>query len=262
MIMTRKFKVGPLTVQQENADGIAVYFGMSMHMEEDSETHTTMMMVDMGDYVKPLPVQTVVNWDDEEVAWTGTAGSNFVARRIMPSDAAATRMYGYDLPVPVILATLNSYLENPMQLQAIVDSDDDRVMTLLLATDAGLYARYDTLWFPVTDPEVFEGSYMIDVSDNAIQLYDAADVIGGQIAASALTGPEGEDVPVAPPTETLADQSIEPEPMSASGTVEVPIIENEEQLQAAIVAATDSPGIRWYVEKRASALGVEVEFPW
>lgn len=43
---------------------------------------------------------------------------------------------------------------------------------------------------------------------------------------------------------------------------ELPVIDTPDQLLAALETARDDESLRWYVERRAQALGVEVELPW
>lgn len=253
-VTVKKFRLSPLAIHQRSVDGTEE---VRLAIEFSTENLDGILLANIGfdDHGRSLPMQEITFEDKNEVHWRNQRGDQFIARAIQPSDAPLAGVYSYDLPVPVLSAMAFNQLENQMTLQAIVDRDDNRVLTLLLATDAGLFARYDTLWHPVTDPEVFEDAYMIDVHEDAIQLYDAADSIGGQVAAASLpTGPNTFDATVPPPTEA---------PITASAPIEVPlIIETADELDEAITAAVDAPDIRWYVEKRAQALGVEVEFPW
>jgi hypothetical protein len=43
---------------------------------------------------------------------------------------------------------------------------------------------------------------------------------------------------------------------------ELPVIDTPDQLLAALEFAREDESLRWYVERRAAALGVEVELPW
>jgi hypothetical protein len=251
------FRVKPVAIVTEYANSKEVRLAAELELEEVemAATPTTLVNITFSDHGRSLPVAEIINHDPDELVWLGAEGSVFTARRIKPSDAPLANVYGYDLPEAVLAAMAYGQLENPMQLQAIVDEDTNRVMTLLLSTDAGLYARYDTLWHPVTDPEVFDGSYMIDVYEDSIQLYDAADSVGSQVAAAALPTSANEfEVGTPMPTDEPATT-----PFVAAA---IPIIEDANQLQETIPLGAENPSLRWYIEKRAQALGVEVEFPW
>lgn len=253
-----RFRLSPLAIVREGADEKDVRLAVSLELEQLDDSPTKLVNITFSDSGRTMRIDSIVNQESDEWSWLGVEGSVFTARAIRPSDAELSGSYGYDLPVAVLGAIAYGQLENPIMLQAIVDEDNERVITLLLASDAGLYARYDTLWHPVTDPEVFTGTYLLDVTEDAIQLYDAADQIGGQVAAAAMPVGEGNitDGSIPVPPDTPEPSSV---PLMASG---VPVIEDRAQLDEAITAAVNEPSMRWYVEKRAQALGAEVEFPW
>lgn len=249
--MNVPFKVSPLTIVREGIDGREAMLAVTLEFEDDESDR--LAIVKFTDWARDMPIAEMLYETRDEVAWVGIAGSVFTARPIRPGDAVLADVYGYDLPEPVLQMIAMGTMTNQMTLQAVVDQDDNRVLTLLLATDAGLFARYDALWHPVADPEIFSGSYLVEVTEDAIQLYDGVDTIGGQLPASSLpTGPNETDasIPLPSDIETAITASA------------IPVIEDEESLLHAITAAAEDPTIRWYVERRAKALGSEVELPW
>jgi hypothetical protein len=248
-----KLKHTPVAIHREGSDGESVLLVRSFEFEDLDGI--TLANLDDGDTIRSWPVREIVHQDPSEMMWIGIEGSLFTARAIRPPDAKLAGIYGYDLPVKLLEAMTFGQVENPMELQAVVDRDDNRVLTLLLASDAGLFARYDRLWHPVVEPDIFDGTELVNVHEDAIQLYDAADQIGGQVAANLL--PTGRN--------TLSGETLPPpdsDPMVASAPIYLPIIDTADDLNEAITAAADDPETRWYIEKRASALGLEVTFPW
>lgn len=257
-----KLKISPFALERDGgAEGREVRLAVSLELVA-GDSGTVEAEVVYPEEVRYYSTQEIMYNGRDMVVWRGVSGAIFTARAIRPSDAPLAGAFGFDLPVQVLAALATGQIgpEN-MELQAVIDDDDNMVLTLLLATDAGLFVRYDGIWHPFTEPELFDSTYMIDVHENAIEVYDAADMIGAQVPGTAIPVELNETSTEVPePTRQAARQ--DPTPMAASA-IEIPLtIDTEEDLQQAIVAATDSPGMRWYVEKRATALGLEVEFPW
>jgi len=249
-------KLSPFALEQHDEEGKEVWLATALEIVENLEEGVTEIEVTFTEEepVRGHLTQEILLRDRDLIVWRGVKGSIFTAREIRPSDAPLAGIYGFDLPVPVLAAIATGQIGTNMKLQAIVDEDDNMVLTLMLETDAGLFVRYDGLWHPFNEPELFDSTYMMEVHENAIQVYDAADVIGTQAPANVLPTDLNEiDATTLDPVER---------PLAASAIEIVLTIDTEEDLNSAIVAATDSPGMRWYVEKRATALGLEVEFPW
>lgn len=133
-------------------------------------------------------------------------------------------------------------------------------------------------WEPLEDPSVLSDFNYVGVTADAISLfknYDRDNTLG-VISSYPLsdTGP----FPTMAQLEIPMSKEI-PEPRSEDdeyweNSGETPgtgsdqpitaaiIVNSEEDLTAAISAAMNDPDLRWYVERRVAALGLEASFPW
>lgn len=132
-------------------------------------------------------------------------------------------------------------------------------------------------WMPLTDPTVISDYTIVGAMPEAIDLFNNYDrdntlgVIGsyplsdkGPFPSMAqLAVPMTKEIPE-PRTEddpywTNSGQTYgEPRAISASAT----IISSIDDLDEAISAAVADPDLRWYVERRVAALGLEADLPW
>lgn len=194
------------------------------------------------------------------------AGTNIDVRKIRPTDAmlAAGLEQGFPLPIEVLEGMAAMTISEQTTLQAVVD-ENGWVVTLILITDIGMYARYDNNWQRVTDPAAFLDDFAVyDATPDAVAAWDAVDVVGDTMAVTALPLAEGQN-----PPEARVPEPDEPA-VTAAGQV---LLERQVLLRPirtradipdAITAAMENESARWYVERRIKALGVEDEFdlPW
>jgi len=216
----------------------------------------------------------------------------FTIRPTTPRDAErAISLFGsginYPLPVDVI-----AYLHSPEgskmpQLFALSD-DDGFVVTLMLSSAPGIYLRYASIWQEMTNPDAIDGLNVNEVSGNAVDLFDEKDAQGVLVHISDMPTPDGVPAPsltldtvpttitptatepdeneVQEPAGPEADTEAEPEadePVVSSGAVDgLPPLTSEDDIPAAIAAATENPEIQWWVERRLKMLGTEVDLPW
>lgn len=196
----------------------------------------------------------------DEVRFVDGAGLITVIRPARESDAEIARNHpffpGFPLPVPVIGAIMNN-LSGPVSLYAAVDPDGD-VATMVLFTDVGVFARYSRAWQRVRDTGVLGDMVLVEVGDNDLDMYDQADEYGRVLTRGALTEVEPGAVS-APPIIAVGERTST---LTASAPVVAPIISSAEDLVAAIDFANDHPDARWYVQRRARALGHTDPLPW
>jgi hypothetical protein len=178
--------------------------------------------------------------------------------------------------------------------------DDGFVSTMLLVAPSGMYARYDAAWIEVSNPDLFDGLNLFDVEDGALSVYDEYDQTSGMIHVGMLPLSDEEDAdrvprptpvpgpvdesdlvatapvtttpdeidetppPPATPTEVATvPQPPGPAPLTSAAMITSPSqIKSIDDVPGAITAAAANPGIRWFVERRARALGYTEEFPW
>jgi len=190
-------------------------------------------------------------------------GARVTARGYVPEDAVmAEGLPGYSIPTPVMAGMLSG--ENgTMRLEALCE-DDDYVSTVMLVTDVGLYLRYSGAWWDLPSVDVIDGLNSVEIPEGALDLYDAADQGGRQLHIGSF-----------PPLDDSAGQVSSEEPyvqaalltdsLVAAATiedVELPIISSRRELLIAIPIGERYPSIRWYIEKRRTALEPGVGLPW
>lgn len=193
---------------------------------------------------------------------TAPLGLGMVVRATIEDDSVTLpSMPGYPLPVPVIIATLSG--ENmDTHIEALVE-DDGYVSTLLLVTDLGLYMRYSSTWIALRDVGLIDGLNSMPVGDGAVDVYDAADELGQQVNVDGLPSDERDRASAGHLiVADSAPRTFLAKPVTASAMATLPVIDTLEQLTAAIDTADADETLRWYVEKRAQALGAEVHLPW
>lgn len=201
-------------------------------------------------------VDTIQALNDQQFVFTDPAGRQVTLRQTRADDAESWPEIWprYPLPVEVIGALLQSTIPDP-NLTAAVDGDGD-VHTLILETNLGLYARYSRTWIRLADATPIEQLYIVDISPESLNAYDDADVKGEMVNIRDLNTAAGEANEVIPSAPTT--------PVTAAGAVRTVIVASMADVPAAIefAATPDGAASRFYVERRAKALGYSDPFPW
>lgn len=148
-------------------------------------------------------------------------------------------------------------------------TDDDGVVITLYQNDPehGGVIRHNGEWIPLVDPSTLSGLAFVGVQDSAIDLYDEHEadqnLVPIKFYAPTAEGPYWTEAVSLSDDELVEDEEdegdeIEEEPIAASIVINL-----SDDLPAAIAAAIDDESIRWYVERRIAALGLEaVDLPW
>jgi hypothetical protein len=194
----------------------------------------------------------------EEFRFNTNGGIEVTVRATVPDDSARGKQFPtlpYDLPVEVIGAIVSDTIDtSEAYLSAAVDNEGD-VHTVVLVTPLGLYARYSKQWIKLTDVSTISHLNVVDIPPEDLNLYDEADINGEMLNISAMN-----------PAETTAIEFIEPvpAPVTASAPTRSVIIASLDDVPAAIQFAQTPEGweSRWYVGRRARALGWADPFPW
>lgn len=146
-------------------------------------------------------------------------------------------------------------------------TNDDGVVVTLLQRDPeqGASIRHDGAWVPVTDPETLSGLNFVGVEASAVDLYDQHEGAGNLVPIQYY--PASEAGPYWPSPVLVEDDNLDyddetgefsqTEALAASVVLDGP-----EDLEPAIAAAVDNQDLRWYVERRVAALGLEARLPW
>jgi hypothetical protein len=209
-------------------------------------------------------------------------GTTIQVRQALPGDAVATGFAPYPLPMKL----LREKSRNPpmdgqqTELMAAVNPDDHYVLTLILVSPAGVYARYSSNWFEIASANSLGNCYLVGVEDTAVEMYDAHDARGSQVSVKALptirdwvpqadvaTVQLAEEV-VETPGETAANpegmgQDQETEAITAAGVLVLPTrLDQEDLVQEALEAGAANAEVRWAVRRRLEQLNWTGEFPW
>lgn len=162
--------------------------------------------------------------------------------------------------------------EIPEGIMAMAN-DAGTVVTLLQRDpEAGASIRHDGQWIPVTDPETLDNLTFVGVEDNAVDLYDQHEADGNLVPIKYYS--PSADGPYWPEPIFVDDEDLEFD--EETGEFSSPTAETEEDetltasitlntasdLDAAIAAAVMNQDLRWYVERRVAALGLEASLPW
>ena len=201
---------------------------------------------------------------------TTTSGLKLLVRTTEESDLMG--MPGYPTyPIPLVLIGAMLSGENmDTHVEALV-GDDGYVNTLLLVSDVGMWTRFSGAWHKLMDVTAISPLNSVDVNDEAVELYDAADRSGNMLPIASLPGadkttgrPVVNESPmiIARGTQMTFDPDADAV-TAGGGMATIPmVIQSADDLPDAIQAAVTDPSLRWYVERRGRALQPGVVFPW
>lgn len=143
-------------------------------------------------------------------------------------------------------------------------TDDDGVVITLYQNDPehGGVIRHSGAWVPLTDPTTLAELAFVGVQASAVDLYDEHEAMEHLVPIKFYTptaeGPYWtEAIPLNDDELVDDEEEATAEPLAASLT-----INSADDLTAAIAAAVEDPDMRWYVERRVAALGLEADLPW
>ena len=170
---------------------------------------------------------------------------------------------GVPQPVEVLRADVENFGGVVAQELTAVVAADNTVVTLLLETGIGLYVRFSGDWQRLSATSTaLEDTSLLKVSPGAVDIFDAADMANTTLSAfdlprtETIEGVEFEINPEAPEDNPISEDG----PVVASG-ITIPRIMDLDDLDLAIRHASRSRGARWYVERRAAALGATERIP-
>jgi hypothetical protein len=202
-------------------------------------------------------------------------GTTIQVRQALPGDAVATGFAPYPLPMKLLREKSRNPAMDGQQteLMAAVNPDDHYVLTLILVSPAGVFARYSSSWFEIASANSLGNCYLVGIEDGAVEVYDAHDARGSQVSVKALPTirdwvPQADvaTVQVAKEiTETPAEATANPEGMAlqAAGALVLPTrLDQADLVAGALELGTKMPEVRWAVKRRLEQLNWEGEFPW
>lgn len=259
------FSSKPATIEIHHPGGLVQYRIMdSFSWEELHGEDVTMGYQTVGDFIRDLPLATIsLNVQGQLEGLTWPSEYRFIVRPTDEYDAVASEQIDstYPMPVSAIQAAIRGASVN--ELQAIVDDNGD-VLTLMLSTDVGVFLRFSGAWIDLLDPEILDGLDVINVEDTALDIFDPLDQSGQLVSIRTMpVKPEDSDDVVrytggSGPT-IIGEKATSAEALTAGGVV---VISSASDIPAAVELASAHEDMRWYVERRIAALGLEYEVPW
>lgn len=163
------------------------------------------------------------------------------------------------LPVPVLAAIHQSNGEFNMPTLWSMSDDDGFVVTMMLATDVGLYVRFSNQWHLLSNDDVVDGLSVHEVDGAALDMFDQFDRAGQLVHTSAMKN-NGHPIDL----DALVSSDALPKPVVAAVATEQPELklQSAEDLPDAIAAAGDDAVLQWWVATRVRALKIEADLPW
>lgn len=245
-------------------DSATILISQSAYLSDEDGMPNTVVYAFGDDELRYVDVEPPTVFEPGVLeAVTIPNGYPITVRSTVPEDAVGMAGFpSYPLPVPVIAASLAGENVNT-HIEALVE-DDGFVSTLLLVTDTGLWVRYSGQWMRLTDVTTIDGLNSVELKDESVDLYDAADLAGRQLPIDSFQ-PTDDTSNV---SQLVVAQDVDmswTEPVTASGETTATIgtqIHSIRDMPAAVEAAVQDETARWYVERRARALGWEEPFPW
>lgn len=212
--------------------------------------------------VRGFPVPSVTELGDGTIVGPD---NSVIIRAVDSRDAIALMpTVGVAQPIPAIRAEIirgGGVLAT--ELDAVV-AEDNSVVTLMLETGVGTYVRYASDWQLLgPDSTSLEDLSLVAVGPGAIDVYDTAENARTTVSVFELPVPSKRDadLSIEDPSELPVDtENLDGEPVTAAGAL-IPTIASIQDMDMGLRFAAVHPGARWYVSKRAKALGVSERIP-
>lgn len=222
------------------------------------------LLADDGDFVRTIDVDGATPRLDG-LETNGISGTQIAVRPYVESDAMLATARSMPMPFEAMRSVATG--EGTVSLQALLDDEGD-VVTLAMFTDVGTWCRFGGMWQyvpPGQDPDPLDGYTVIDVEDGAVDVFDQADFQGRQVSAYALPWtPDEQGIGIGTRAEQPAEGTVTAgaEVLYQEVASEMPVIASIDDIPAAIEVGQADPSIRWYIDKRAAALGASDMLPW
>jgi hypothetical protein len=213
--------------------------------------------VQVGDEMTTEHGMPVDGLEDTGSGWISNPDGSVRIRDLDPYDAVNLASAGVPQPVAAIRVAILRGGMLAQELEAVV-APDNTVATLMLETGAGTYVRYGGDWQLLSDDsDSLEDMALVTVAAGAVDMWDAADAARTTLTIVDLptsTVTEGVEY-IQEPTDTEPEEGI-----TAAG-ISLPEVRTVEDLSLALRFASAHPQARWYVAKRAKALGAAGQVP-
>lgn len=260
---TKTFPYTPATMEVYSPDGsIDLEIERSFTWrEEDGPDYSYWSDRDLGDAIKSFTFSQILTDTDGFFQAETPQGFRIVVRRYDEYDPV--RMGVSAIPWPKYVVQDWMVGEGPIMLNALVDINGD-VATMLLDSPSASYVRYTGQWFLLSDIEAIDDYDVVEVEENALDIYDPADQTGKSVKITSMPVKPEEDFRVTvrysgdPDAKALEPMVTE----TVVASLSVPTIASARDIPAAVDFAKTHPEFQWYVTRRAKALGLGDELPW
>jgi len=258
-------RVDPIT--SAPYDTTSVRYGADVELQTGE--NGLMLVWDEGDELRGVVISEPV--DEGGGVLTATAVFSDPAApdetiRIRPLDPYDAITLAPDAGVPQPLTVVEAHILRggmlALQLDAVV-APDNTVVTLIIETGMGPFVRYDGEWIALPEGNTtLDDMSLVQVAPSALAVWDAGDASGKTISVADLPtklfGGEAEIIQM--PGE---DQPAvgEPEEAVVAAGANIPSVNRVDDLPVAVRYAITHPDSRWYVVKRAKALGALDKIP-
>jgi len=223
------------------------------------DDHDRLLIIEDGYEGRILAVGTIIDDSPQEFRFRSADRDELIVVRPVRADDAATAMpLHIPLPPEIIGGIMAGTTPQPT-LSAAVDDQGD-VHTMVLETATGLYARFSRNWLLLSDITPIEQLQMVAVDPEDLEHYDMADDSGKTISIRDLTPTNEPSISATGPSRTASPPAV---PVTAGAAPLITVASAADLPDAIAYAATqEGAGSRWYVARRAKALGHTDPLPW
>jgi len=217
-----------------------------------------LLIVEDGYEGRMIAVGTIIADSPQEFRFRSADRDELIVVRPIRADDGIALPLRIPLPPEIIGGIMAGTTPQPT-LSAAVDDQGD-VHTMVLETATGLYARFSRNWLLMADIGPIEQLQIVAVDPEDLEHFDMADDKGNTISIRDLTPINEPSISATGPSRSNPPPAA---PVTAGAAPMVTVASAADLPDAIAYAATqDGAASRWYVTRRAKALGWTEPLPW
>lgn len=185
-------------------------------------------------------------------------GGTIRVREIDPYDALLMSTVKIPQPVDAIKAAILGGGHVANELDAVV-APDNSVATLMLETSVGVYVRFSRAWQLLAHSSTaLDSMSLVAVSAGALEVWDQGEATNSRVMVSdfPIDINQGEIDAIWEPS--APDEKMPKDGIVVASGSSIPDIEDMDDLAIAVRFGQTNPASRWFIEKRAAALGAQL----